>query len=173
MCDVTNKKASKQKICREPRNFPCQKRNCKKKFCTNFELNVHQRWHENKSKYICDVCGQVYRENRTLIEHLMRYHPYERNFECPKPECGKVFFYKGSFKKHVNTHGFFKCEYTECVEKNKQFASKVSLDNHVNIHLNILKHRCDVCPNKCFSNKASLKAHTKTKCHINCVQMRD
>lgn len=152
------------------KQFKCSQ--CPKWFTSKLPLKVHQHLHEKNSKRQCTICGRCYSTTGLLIEHLIRRFPEESNFECPMPECGKFFFYRCNFKQHVRTHGGYKCEFTECVAQNKQFSSRLNLEYHVKKHLNILPYKCDVCPNKSFIYKTSLKVHKNSQGHAKFLQKK-
>lgn len=140
--------------------FDCS--HCSKLFATKYQLRAHLIRHRNKSKRICTICNRHYSNETALNEHMTRHQPEMIKFRCDKAECGKGFLYERTYKQHMMTHGAYKC--SEC---GKNFASRYTLDDHVRKHLNLLKHRCEICPtDKRFSNKNRLNAHEKTEMHV-------
>ena len=53
------------------------------------------------SVHECDICGQTFKENKTLKYHRM-IHTGEKPFHCD--ECGRSFRTPSTFRGHKKTH---------------------------------------------------------------------
>ena len=56
-----------------------------------------------------------------------------RKYECTTEDCGKIFGDKGSFRKHLLTHGEkqYICPYSTCMKK---FLDNSKLRRHLLVH---------------------------------------
>lgn len=56
-----------------------------------------------------------------------------RKYQCDYEECGKIFGDKGSFRKHLLTHGEkqYICPYSSCAKK---FLDNSKLRRHLLVH---------------------------------------
>ena len=56
-----------------------------------------------------------------------------REFKCWVEGCGKLFYERSAFKKHMSVHGekLFQCPYNGC---NKKFLDNAKLKRHVLVH---------------------------------------
>ena len=111
---------------------------CCKVFFSKMAFQYHQRQHNDKSKYYCDICEHF------INIHMKESHSrkcrklQEKSFECKA--CMKMFKTKGNMKIHALTHSKekpFKCD--GCP---KAFSQKGNLKTHqYKKHQLKLKHK--------------------------------
>lgn len=69
-------------------------------------VHKNTREEDGRKKWICDDCGEPYRDNKGLRQHRALMHPEAdakvRKFECDK--CPRKFYTGWSLKKHLVTH---------------------------------------------------------------------
>ncbi|CAG2104612.1 unnamed protein product [Medioppia subpectinata] len=116
--------------------------------------------------------GHLPNISKHLIQvHKMSGHKWVDNgpiqYPCDWPECGKQFTHKQTLKYHINVHKNVKpfacdwpeCEFSMCTpaaaiiikklfaclwpECGKEFASKPTLTDHMNVHNNVKPYACD------------------------------
>nr|XP_033333837.1 zinc finger protein 729-like [Megalopta genalis] len=162
--------------------FPCKQ--CGKEFKIKGDLTTHTRLNHQEPPVICDVCGKTCRNSHSLYTHQKHAH-FKAKFECPVchrrlvtkenldqhvltqhekkekcvcEECGKTFFEKHDFRKHMRIHTGdkpYRC--TVCA---RAFTTHSSLSQHLLLHTGERVYVCDVC-GKSFAQKAGLICHRK------------
>ncbi|CAG2117284.1 unnamed protein product [Medioppia subpectinata] len=104
--------------------YPCDWPECGKQFANKQTLGYHINVHKNVKPYACDWYKCEYRSTNhsSVLIHKKHVHT-----------------------KHMNTGGhnnkkLFACLWPEC---GKQFASKPTLTDHMNVHNNVKPYACD------------------------------
>lgn len=145
---------------------------CRNGFGTQVQLHAHHCRCSKDPKGRCLICYTSTTSTMSLIEHLAQKHfPQDINFRCPFRSCGEGFFYLSSFLQHIRAHYGFKCLQPGCSRRFKAFATRCNLEDHIKMHLGLMKFSCDICPKQPhFANKARLNAHKKRKTHIKWAQ---
>ncbi|KAK9721949.1 Zinc-finger associated domain (zf-AD) [Popillia japonica] len=77
------------------KRHPCSV--CGKEFIEKYNLNKHMKKHIGQRLHECKICQKEFFTVRKLKEHMHSHK--EGCVSCPK--CGKEFFYKKYFSKHV------------------------------------------------------------------------
>lgn len=138
------------------RKFECDV--CKKKFLGANDLRKHVRIHTNERPYVCNECGQGFRQAGSLKNHIVCKHsPGLQNkdiFVCNY--CSKAFPIKERLRLHLRTHTGdkpYECEHCE-----KKFARGGQLAQHLRTHTGSKPYICHVC-NSTFTCSANLKLH--------------
>lgn len=131
---------------------------CKKVFPSSQHLKRHMITHKH-SQCICDICGKIYKNSRTLEKHkkIHAINYKTPNFECL--HCKKSFSSKSVLENHVETQHAGKKPAFLCATCGKAFTRKYSLEQHQLIHIGS-RLLCDVC-HKSFSCESSLRDHKK------------
>lgn len=87
---IVNKKPKVEHIC-----------HCTKLFQTKHELTKHLRTHNNESPYVCEICGQAYKQKMAFDTHI-KMHEGLNPFTCVY--CNKSFTQKVALIRHVPMH---------------------------------------------------------------------
>ncbi|XP_014043023.1 zinc finger protein ZFMSA12A isoform X1 [Salmo salar] len=166
---------------------------CGKTFRRSSEMSTHRRTQCSNAAYVCIKCGSSFESIRERIRH--RCSGGRRasgsgqagQFECP--QCGKIFKWHNSLKKHLVTHTtdkVFNCRYCgegpfpgvaelrahqkahgaedkpyKCKQCGKGFSSQVWQNNHEQRHSQERSKICSSC-GKAFRCKGDLKLHMRT-----------
>nr|XP_053627439.1 zinc finger protein 502-like [Cherax quadricarinatus] len=134
--------------------FKCEL--CPKKFIRRIYLTNHKlRMHGLDKKFLCQVCGNKFMTQNSLMAH-MEVHNDLKRFECTF--CKKKFKRKEKLKYHERIHTGerpFQCQL--CV---RGFVSKTKLDEHVSRHRGDRRYRCSYCT-KTYAGAWDLKQHVR------------
>lgn len=144
----------------------------------------HMKTHktDNRKKFTCKICGQVFYQKMAYHTHSLSHHSYI--FTCPK--CSEKFTKKREFFLHIKTHKdlemfeCFLCHRTYltatslrrhmrthaekrflCLLCNKKFVLKTQYREHMRSHIEDKKYKCDNCF-RLFRKKQSLGRHSCT-----------
>lgn len=158
---------------------------------TTHKLNLHFRMHRMPHK--CDKCYHRFSTSTKLKTHFWATHGYAENGGLTCEYCGKQYFHKIAFRKHVAHHrnelsGQFKCSVCDrtfgvrsslqrheashkgekkykCLYCEKSFSTSYNRLNHHRIHTGEGFHKCTEC-NRSFSQKSALRYHQQTHLKI-------
>ena len=121
---------------------------------SNNESTVRE--YDCMKKFPCYFCHKSYRYQRSLSEHFIDRHLYQR-YICSY--CDKAFVNCDDLGKHLENyhHKKFLCEIC-----NKFFSCKYSLDVHYTAKHTEKRFHCNCCLRK-YQYKSSLQKH-----HISC-----
>ena len=103
---------------------------CGREYATTKLLKSHMRIHTKaymEAKYTCDICGNDYRSNVSLQNHINTIHNGLRNFPCDI--CGKLFTRANTLRTHKKIHDGFK--QFNCIYCNSAYGEKRNLMNHI------------------------------------------
>ena len=103
---------------------------CGREYATLKLLKSHMRIHSKaymEAKYTCDICGNDYRSNVSLQNHINTIHNGLRNFPCDI--CGKLFTRANTLRTHKKIHDGFK--QFNCIYCNSAYGEKRNLMNHI------------------------------------------
>jgi len=128
---------------------------------------------QNKSYKICKFCGKK-SPGKNLKTHMKLIHPNEFNFFNCKI-CNQKFLMQNFLDRHIKKkHTNGQAELFECDFDGKVFKAKSNLNQHMMVHLPLVK--CEICNNeiskRCFSrhqkrfhsNKLEFKCKICAKC---------
>ena len=104
----------------------CPETNCKSKFATKYNLNLHMLRHKQDFKHICAQCGKGFM-NRNHLETHQNAHMEVKPFECYK--CHKGFCSKSALKQHQASCTIISKEH-ECCIRGKMFLTSENLRRH-------------------------------------------
>ena len=135
---------------------------CGKGFFDSFNLKTHMdKGHSNNEKqYICDKCGSAYNSHISLKGHIREKHPVY--YLCTF--CEEMFQSSRKLRIHLYNSHEVKCgtkDYYLCWKCQKPFTSSKELDDHLCVEheMSRLEHHCQLCTDKSYSSKVTLKMH--------------
>ncbi|XP_058175235.1 zinc finger protein 813-like [Anopheles ziemanni] len=154
---------------------------------TTHKLNLHFRMHRMPHK--CVKCYHRFSTKTKLKTHFWASHGYAESGGLTCEYCGKQYFHKIAFRKHVAHHrnelsGQFKCSICDrtfgvksslqrheashkgekkykCLYCEKSFSTSYNRLNHHRIHTGEGFHKCSEC-DRLFSQKSALRYHQQT-----------
>lgn len=132
---------------------------CEKTFDNKKRMSQHMKIHEEKVKYICDKCGQMFKTNFCLENHKSAKHgeyleEHQNVYKCRL--CSEKFDNRTDLYAHMKNHSK-DCQEMLCDTCGKSFTQK-NLKNHMRTHLDIRPHACALCPKR-FRTRLLLKQH--------------
>ncbi|XP_077289518.1 uncharacterized protein LOC143913533 [Arctopsyche grandis] len=137
-------------------------------------------------RYMCDVCGQTYRQRNVLLQH-QNTHTDVKSYSCSV--CGKRFTRSSHVVAHMRIHNNIK-PYV-CETCGRSFTKSSDLCRHKRVHSDVRNYACPICGrrfkrsgditshmrshtgdrpyscskcNKSYSSHSSLQKHKKTHC---------
>ncbi|EDW68390.2 uncharacterized protein [Drosophila virilis] len=146
-----------------------------------------QQTEDMPTKYMCNLCGNVYPKKAAFTAHMMAHTDYKPH-QCEI--CCKSFRQMGELRAHIRRHTGerpYKCLYCdrhfydrsekvrhervhtntrpyECKECGKTFTHTAILKNHSLVHSGEKNFNCNIC-SKSFTLLHQLKAHLQTLTH--------
>ena len=167
---------------------------CGRNFVNNARLKMHKTWahsevrsHQTKSiiekeesikprlkgkrkiktkkavgkSHICDTCANVFTNFARYNRHLLLHE--EPQFVCT--HCGRKFHHNTRLTLHIkNIHTEHHNKKFQCNQCEKGFNFRVTLNNHMNVHLGLKPYKCRHCDN-CYQNSENRAAHERKR-HI-------
>ena len=126
-----------EELCETLQNFNCSK--CEKSFGTKLLLNKHVKSHKIVEKAACSQCSKSF-PRQILESHKEQLH--NKILTCDK--CGKVC--RGSVRLYNHKYRVHHGKTYSCTICGKSFASKISLERHVDVmHKKLSMYKCDLC----------------------------
>lgn len=158
---------------------------CSRPFRNRSNMNKHKKLHNNTRPFVCDKCGNSYRQKHALKDHLKTHEEEGKLFSCKY--CSMKFSGKQKWVTHENRHkGMCACicevcgvryenKYTlddhmskhtgeykySCIECKKGFNKIEALNDHSNVHSGDRPYTCDIC-RKRFANCGTFWQHRMT-----------
>ncbi|KAJ8667993.1 hypothetical protein QAD02_009656 [Eretmocerus hayati] len=158
---------------------------CSKSFDRKDHRDRHLTTHSDEQTVTCKVCGNGFKTDQNLKDHMLRKHSEERAHLCDY--CGKCFAIRREFNNHMRFHSDnpLSCEFCHknfarkyelrlhvrahtgeqpysCELCGKRFSGNKGLKKHMFTHTNEKLHECDLC-NRCFKHRSTLTFHVKTQ----------
>ena len=131
---------------------------CNKSYREKSYLVVHIRTHTGAKPFECDKCGKCFLQSGDLKRHVARIHT-EKKIPCEFQGCFKVFGDYFDMRRHMVSHGDFKCDICELT-----FVQKKSLKVHKVKEHKDKPYRCIKC-NLSFSAASDMHLHFKQDSH--------
>ena len=163
---------------------------CGKGFTTPNRLDAHKiRYHESAPKQpkprTCETCGETFEKASAYLNHAYKVHARNaiyceicfkkvrssnhlerhmaahsiKNIQCQ--QCDKKFASELFLDRHIKTvHVTEASKKHVCGECGKGFNDRMRFDIHMNIHLGIRPHACDICQHA-FSDPSNLRQHQR------------
>ena len=102
---------------------------------------------EDKSDFVCDICGAKYKKPWTLKSHVIKKHGVKR---CDI--CNETFTDEADLNVHMEVHSLV------CSICDKRFPNPFNLKRHMKIHDQVFV--CTLCK-EVFLDRKSYTAHKK------------
>ncbi|XP_044753880.1 zinc finger protein OZF-like isoform X2 [Coccinella septempunctata] len=143
---------------------------CGKGFIQKHTLTVHMRLHNGETPYVCELCGKGYRAKPLLHQHMykhkdadtqtIKYQKYYLKYGKVKVECKvcQKIVTKSALYNHMKVQHGDGLKKFLCNLCGKTYATKMSLDVHMNIHTKKISYNCNIC-SKSFTHQNYLKTH--------------
>ena len=136
---------------------------CGKAFFDKYNLKEHLNFmHTDKNtEFVCEKCGASYTTIKSLKDHTLKKHPvYYLCAYCDK----KMFLSHKKLRFHLLNEHSVKCgtkDFYVCWKCQKRYLSFKDLDDHLANEHEMKKdeHRCQLCQDKHFSSRVTLKMH--------------
>ncbi|XP_075982771.1 uncharacterized protein LOC142981008 [Anticarsia gemmatalis] len=128
---------------------------------TTFTVEVMRRHvltHVDDKPHKCTLCDKSYIQRAQLQRHL------EKHTGNMCTLCGATFTSRAKMLIHLRSHmGLEKllCPIKTCQYHTKEFINEASLNNHLNVHLDVKPFSCEVC-DKTFHSEVNLRRHLDT-----------
>lgn len=171
--------------------FPCPFLKCPEIYAHYTSLNYHIKKHHCKPKNAlkCSMCRASYAENIGFKAHEKKHQAFlnktgEEAVQSqvnqngsggakPKDDMMKTRAQQssesaaagisGKRKRSSGGDGIFKCDHSGC---GKSFSQKQVLGRHIrDVHQDIRKFKCEICPDRSFNQRSHLERHLKTHRH--------
>lgn len=125
---------------KKEKKFKCDK--CEKLYEFKSELIRHYAHHSDDKAWLCTICGKAYALQATLKTHLKTHSP-NKAYECDV--CGRTFMKKLVLEIHIKKIHNEESPTFMCDRCPNQFYSNHGLKQHMMIHSDEKKVKCDIC----------------------------
>ncbi|XP_038073709.1 uncharacterized protein LOC119741860 [Patiria miniata] len=127
---------------------------CQKLFSN---ILAHTACHSN---YLCEECGMLFRQRRSLKLHHRAVHELGETGQLPFvcTRCGRAFRWEASLRKHRTLHSQHR-QYI-CQTCGKSFKVQAHLKRHVIMHEEVKPFVCPHCGRR-FTELSNMKVHTR------------
>lgn len=127
---------------------------CNRPFKNRSNMNKHKKLHNNMRPFVCDKCGNSYRQKHALKDHLRTHEEEGKYFSCKY--CCLKFRGRQKWVTHENRHkGMCACICEVC---GVRYENKYALEDHMSKHTGQYKYSCTECE-KGFNKIEALKDH--------------
>ncbi|KAG7165055.1 Zinc finger protein 208-like, partial [Homarus americanus] len=117
-------------------------------------MNKHKRLHSDSRPYICDKCGNSFRQKHSLKDHIKKHETDVNRYTCKY--CFLKFLGKQKWMTHENKHkGSYACICEVC---GMGYENKKALEDHRSKHTGQYRHYCKEC-GKGFNRIETLNDH--------------
>lgn len=87
---------------------------CKKRF-SSYTVYDHLKYHDDQEAFKCPQCPKRCMSTQNLRKHMIKHKPdSERKHRCGK--CGKGYYVKAEFSRHMRKHQIYRHNCGECRE---------------------------------------------------------
>ncbi|XP_066956946.1 zinc finger protein 26-like [Macrobrachium rosenbergii] len=118
---------------------------CRKSFPTLAHLDAHTDTHMAELKHRCHVCSKIFL-NATMLKNHLESHYIDKEYECMI--CGLTFSSEVRLKSHIIDH---EKGITNCTLCNRKFSNQERFDKHMAEHSR-RKYVCKICGKGCVTS---------------------
>lgn len=127
---------------------------CNRPFKNRSNMNKHKKLHNSLRPFVCDKCGNSYRQKHALKDHMRTHEEEGNHFSCKY--CCLKFTGKQKWITHENRHkGMCACICEVC---GVRYENKYALEDHMSKHTGQYKYSCMECKMG-FNKIEALKDH--------------
>eukprot|EP00727_Mastigamoeba_balamuthi_P001826 m51a1_g11640 hypothetical protein (157) ;mRNA; f:240-710 len=108
--------------------FRCGVPGCDHSFAESKSLVEHIRTHTGETPFVCELCGQKFRQAANLRDHR-KTHSKHSDMRHGCPTCGRIFNSRSNLRRHLRTHTGVKTY--KCKLCGKLFNQSSNLKTHV------------------------------------------
>ena len=124
---------------------------------TKHQQTVHEGLKVHKERdHVCEQCGFKTTSEPLLKQHHSNKHTEKEPIKCTYQNCGKIYFVKVSFDRHIMSHTGEKPHI--CEECGKSFVQKVALQQHIRVHTGEKPYKCKQC-GEAFAQATPFRIH--------------
>ncbi|XP_052266516.1 zinc finger protein 184-like [Dreissena polymorpha] len=145
--------------------FACKVEGCNKAFRSAPLLEQHS-WTHNSHSFICDICGQRYKNPKHLGHHRLS-HTIQWRYQCTfcPEKYHTIFKFKGHLvhshpEKKEEAEKIWGIKIYQCQFCNKLYHDGDKLKEHENRHRGVKPFECSKC-GKCFVSRENHRVHVE------------
>lgn len=102
---------------------------CNKRYVDKGTLSRHYLVHSGERKFVCHLCDLRFSQKIHLSKHYLTHDEIEKKLVLDCPVCGKKFYTKFNYGRHLETHN--KRRGVKCDQCDKQFKFENGYQRHL------------------------------------------
>ncbi|XP_026739444.1 zinc finger protein 567-like isoform X2 [Trichoplusia ni] len=133
-----------------------------------YKYNFISHLKEHRANGLCQICGRMFRSEKTYVAHMSVHLPSTTSFTCKI--CGRSYNTWGGLKTHSVTHSTerpYQCHFCK-----KTFKRNQDLKFHINQHTGAKPYKCPFCEKSfassgnCYSHRSRMHPGKQPEGHI-------
>lgn len=131
LCEATfnHKKSLEIHLLKHQGILPYECNICNKRYVDKGTLSRHYLVHSGERKFVCHLCDLRFSQKIHLSKHYLTHDEIEKKLILDCPTCGKKFYTKFNYARHLETHS--KRRGVTCTTCNKQFKFENGYQRHL------------------------------------------